>query len=89
MTWKQLYAQFDREVASLTREGVTLSNSMTPQVACCVVSCIQLALRHPNNTGPTAAVTRKWCDDVISMVEDVSPDLAVILRMGYASKHDM
>ena len=47
-----------------------------------IIASCQLALRHPGNTGLTAATARAFVDELIDRIETVDSELAELLRMG-------
>lgn len=55
-----------------------------------VVGNLQLALRHPSNTGPSSELVRKTLDLIISRVEeDGFPVHAEAMRLGANPEHDI
>jgi hypothetical protein len=57
----------------------------------CLISIIgnlQLALRHPNNVGPSARAVRQLIDQVIAAIELEAPYVAQMLRRGDNPAHD-
>ena len=56
--------------------------------AIAILGNLQLALRHPDNRGDSAAAARAFCDSLISNIERVVPELGPLLRMGDDPQHD-
>lgn len=55
----------------------------------CVVGALQLALRHPANTGPSSKVVRELIDGIIERVEHAGYVVtAQILRLGDNPEYD-
>jgi hypothetical protein len=55
----------------------------------CVVGSLQLALRHPANTGPSSKVVRELIDGIIERVEHAGYVVtAQILRLGDNPEYD-
>jgi len=59
------------------------------EAAMMIVGCLQLALRHPGNVGPSSEVARAFCDNVIRAAESVEPQLGELMRMGFDPQHDV
>ena len=82
----------------LIREGaeevVTFREFVLPiylelQPLLCMVGNLQLALRHPANTGPSARIVRKIVDQIIERVpEEGLIATAELLRLGDNLKYD-
>lgn len=53
-----------------------------------LVGQLQLALRHPANTGDAAETTRGFLDQLFSIIEASDAPLARLMRMGDDPKHD-
>lgn len=53
-----------------------------------ILACLQLSLRHPGNTGPSAALARGFVDGTIRVIEGIEPELAALLRLGDDPRHD-
>lgn len=51
-----LVAESGKELAVLAVEGVTMEFRLEPTSALCLISQLQLALRHPGNTSAAALV---------------------------------
>ena len=57
--------------------------------ALCLVANLQLALRHPGNTGPSAGVARRVVDGIIARFESTGyPAHAELARLGDNSAYD-
>ncbi len=54
-----------------------------------LVAQVQLALRHPGNTGESAKDARKVIDAMIAQIEMSEPRLAEILRWGFDPSRDL
>lgn len=75
----------DRFAAALARAAAQvdfLAVQMRWQTAICVIASLQLALRHPAMPSATRSTVREAVDTIISHIESVDADLAVLMRMG-------
>lgn len=52
-------------------------------------SLVQLALRHPEIPELSRANGRKFCDELISLVDRASPGLASFMRLGDDPRYNM
>ena len=53
-----------------------------------VISNLQLALRHPGNTGPVGQSARGFLDQTIARLEEWEPELGPLLRAGDDARFD-
>lgn len=78
---ESLYAGFQREFEEIGDQLLTLQLDVGHLAA--LVANLQLALRHPANTGATGEVARTLVDGIIAAVErEGRPALAALLRAG-------
>lgn len=69
--------------------GWSLPLELDLHSALCLVGNLQLALRHPGNTGPSAGVARRIVDGIISRFESTGyPAHAELARLGDNSAYD-
>ena len=54
-----------------------------------IVGQIQLALRHPDNTGHSAQQARKAIEEIIARLEAAAPGIGRYLNMGFDPAKDM
>jgi hypothetical protein len=54
-----------------------------------VISMVQLALRHPAVPDENKKFGRSFTDNLIELIERVSPDLAGFCRLGYNDVYDV
>ena len=72
---------------ALTAPPVTLQ--LAPPVAIAILSHLQLALRHPSNTGPTAAEAEGVCREIIDRIApDADNPLRVFFLAGFDPAYD-
>lgn len=57
-------------------------------LACTIVAQIQLALRHPANTGESAHHARAFIEALIGTMEASEPAIGPLLRLGFDPAHD-
>jgi hypothetical protein len=56
---------------------------MEPKEAISIVGCLQLSLRHPGNTGPSAVYARRMIAGIIQRLIDFGfPGCAEVARLG-------
>lgn len=53
-----------------------------------LMSQLQLALRHPKNTGPTADMARKTAQKIIDILAPPGTALRQVAEMGWDKKYD-
>lgn len=63
--------------------------SVTFSVAVTLVAQLQLALRHPENKGPTTGIVRTFIKSMIAAMEHSEPAIGPILRKGDNPEHDV
>ena len=79
-----------REARRAHAAGYVLPLHMDVEVISSLVAALQLALRHPRNTGRTAGTVRAAVDSIIQRVEaDGYPALATLLRLGNDPENDV
>jgi len=82
-------------MAAATREMATSRDFALPvhldiQTLMCLVGALQLALRHPGNTGPSSQVVRQVIDAIIDRLEVHGyRAVAHLMRLGYNPEHDI
>lgn len=81
--------EFAELLEQLNRQHGYFQWQSTFQQLAIVVANLQLALRHPSNTGEAATVARGIVDAMIASVERSSPRAAEILRMGFNPDYDV
>jgi hypothetical protein len=60
---------------------------LTPTDAFCLLSQLQLALRHPKNVGHAAYVGRQLAEDLQEYIS-VTPNLKLVIEAGWDPEHD-
>ena len=79
----------DGEVKAAAAGSFILPVHMDLHVIMCVVGALQLALRHPANTGPSSLVVREMIDGIISRVEEAGyVATAEMMRLGDNPDYD-
>lgn len=74
-------------VGRLESHGV-LSLDIDPRLMLVVVAELQLALRHPENTGPTRRKIERLTRDWQAWLVELEPDLAEVLELGWNPEYD-
>jgi hypothetical protein len=72
----------------MSKEKVVLPIMLSPIKAMTIVSQIQLALRHPDNQGPGAALARHIALEITNDLTEVHPDFEKLLAMGWDPRYD-
>lgn len=79
--------RFIRESVAACKANPPLTLELDWSYAMSLIAQLQLALRHPNNVGASAQVTREFCDRLIAIL-GVTPTIREGLEAGYASECD-
>jgi len=61
----------------------------TPARAFMLIAQLQLALRHPRNTGSSAAMTREIADNLTDLVCHYVPEAAELIAQGWDEAYDV
>ena len=77
-----LLRQFTADFAALQKSPIPVQLVFTRLQCWVIFSQIQLALRHPENTGPTAKIARAIADLLQAQIT-VTPALQEIARRGW------
>lgn len=67
------------------RLGVELPTEEIPVV----IANLQLALRHPGNSGLSAKITRRFVDFLIATMEQLMPGIGKYLNKGFDPSQDV
>lgn len=86
-TDEELQAAFLREFEQFRHLPVQITLELGPITAWAVMSGLQLAIRHPKNAGPTAAMMRKVAEDLERQIA-VGPAMKEVARRGWDPQHD-
>lgn len=89
MDFDLLQEVFNQHMQGLVDRGATKTITFDPYLSVCIVSQLQLALRRKGNDGSSAAVARGFCEGMIDSLEEASPGLGAILRLGFDPDHDL
>lgn len=81
-----LLKRFSEEFVLLETGNVTLN--MAALVAWTVASHIQLACRHPKNTGPSRKIAEKVAREIFDQIA-VTPALREVADMGWSPTYDV
>ena len=80
-------AQFQQDLVALQTKGV-IRIEIPALDAFCLIGQLQLALRHPQNTGPTAQMTREFAERLI-LIAATTPALRAIAELGWDPNFDV
>ena len=89
MTYGEASKQFTRRMMALAETGKMITLKMDTASVSCVISGLQLALRHPGNRGHASKTMRKVVDKLIQQFDQLDPELAKLLRLGDDPGHDV
>lgn len=82
----ELKKQFAAEFMELNgRPFILQTDALT---AWCILSHLQLALRHPDNTGPTAQTAREVAEQIIATLTEPGTALRQVAEMGWDARYD-
>lgn len=85
----ELFHRTLKELEQLTDGGVVFSLHMNPSDALAVIGMLQLALRHPKSTGPSAEAAFEIVNILAHQVERLNtPHLSELIRRGFDREHD-
>ena len=84
-----LFQRFSQEFTERSQDESALVCILTWPELWAVFSCLQLALRHPKNTGPTAQVAERVTRQFQQMLApDPESALAQVAEMGWDAEYD-
>ena len=83
----RLYKQFQEEFKALCEDKQPVILELTKLQAWSLLGQIQLALRHPQNNGPTGDIAREIALGIQEKVAP-SPALAEVARRGWDKRYD-
>lgn len=84
---RQLYEQFEGEFRVLCEDKQPVILELTKLQAWSLLSQLQLALRHPENKGPTSDIAREIAGAIQEKIA-TSPALAEVARRGWDKRYD-
>ena len=82
-----LEAAFVAEFAALTKQTQRLILSMTPIEAWCLLCQVQLACRHPENTGPTRDIAIRIARQIQRQIAHAGA-LAIVAEQGWNEENN-
>lgn len=53
-----------------------------------IIAQLQLAIRHPENTGPSRYITEKFARKLQEAVVSVNPEFSLVLDRGWQPEYD-
>jgi hypothetical protein len=80
--------QFQAACATLIADDKPVDMSLPLSVFLCLVTQVQLALRHSANKGPSADCARQWAEAAVACFEAKYPVIAEVLRAGFDPAND-
>lgn len=86
MNQDELLARFGDDFKQLSNEPI-IRLSISPLMAWQIISQLQLALRHPENTGVSSKTTRSFVDTIVSQIP-MTDSLKELFEMGWNPEHD-
>ena len=69
-------------------QGPPLEFEITPNEAWCIAAQIQLACRHPANTGPSRQVAEQFARQILKVIA-TTPELKRVAEMGWNPQFDV
>jgi hypothetical protein len=82
----ELYTRFRSEFEALKDKRITIET--TALSAWVFVSQVQLALRHPKNTGPSTKIARALAEKIIEQVAPPGTALREVAERGWNPNYD-
>lgn len=83
-----LFAKFDAAIARVMKQHDSCEFTLDWELVVAVVGHLQLALRHPANTGPSPEAVREFLDAFLAKIESLDPTLAAIMALGDEPEYD-
>lgn len=80
--------EFGRDFQKLCNDPMIISFSLSPLAAWAIMCSIQLAYRHPKNTGPTQKIANQFACELQKRLA-ITPVLAAIAEAGWHTEHDV
>ena len=77
---------FNQDKEIIEKKVVIETNAIT---ALCIISQIQLACRHPGNTGISRQTGEAFARELQQQLSELVPDWSVVLEMGWNPDYDM
>jgi hypothetical protein len=82
-----LFEQFSEEFRALCLDPQPIELLLSKLQAWALFSELQLALRHPENNGPSAEIARHFAEQIQKKVA-TTPALAEVAKRGWDTKYD-
>lgn len=77
----------DEALGDMKLQHGRITFALTHVEAFCVLAQLQLAARHPHNTGPGAEIARRFAE-LLQQEISTTPALAELARRGWDPEHD-
>lgn len=83
-------AIFNRAIASVVRRrsGAPVTFDLDLMLVVVIVAQLQVAFRHPGNTGDARRMAEKFVRELIEQLDPERGDLYKLLMMGFDSRFD-
>ena len=80
--------EYGAALKRLSETHPTILFELAPAEMMSIVGGLQLALRHPNFTGPSAQICRKWIRAFQEQIAQEEPVVADVIEMGFNPEFD-
>lgn len=80
---------FDELIEQIGRDNTPIEMLTTPARLFILVAQLQLALRHPDNTGSSAAIARAMTENMAKVLYLYHPEAQRLIEMGWQPAHDI
>lgn len=76
-------------MGTVHKEPPLIELKIDVNTAICIIANIQLATRHPKNTGPSRRISESFARELQKIVERNRPELAAVIEMGWNPDFDV
>lgn len=81
--------RFLRATMRLAHLHPSCTLTLTWEATLALIAALQMALRHPSMPGASGALLRSTVDSLIARLDQIEPDVALMLRRGDDPAHDV
>jgi hypothetical protein len=79
----------DKFMIAVAQDNRPIEMITTPARLLILITQLQLALRHPNNTGESATITRKFIENMTEAIGRFHPEAKTHIERGWDTNADM
>jgi hypothetical protein len=79
----------DELLEQIAKSEVVITTQTSPFRLFVLLSQLQLALRHPGNTGASALIARQIAENMADILCQYVPEARELIEMGWDDAHDV